>query len=50
MAAFELSVRGDGKPAAVAEELGVSVKSVYNARHRILKRLRELREELEAVE
>ncbi len=50
LAAFELSVRGDAKPAAVAEELGVSVKSVYNARHRVLKRLRELREELEAVE
>jgi RNA polymerase sigma-70 factor (ECF subfamily) len=50
MAAFELSVRGDRKPAVVADELGLSVKSVYNARHRILKRLRELREELEAVE
>jgi RNA polymerase sigma-70 factor (ECF subfamily) len=43
--AFELSVR-DGRDASeAAAELGVPVKSVYNAKHRILKRIRELREQ-----
>jgi len=43
--AFELTVR-DGRDAAeTAAELGVPVKSVYNAKHRILKRIRELREQ-----
>lgn len=50
MAAFERSVSGDRKPAEVAEELGTTVKAVYNARHRVLKRLRELREGLEETE
>jgi RNA polymerase sigma-70 factor (ECF subfamily) len=43
--AFELTVR-DGRDASeAAAELGVPVKSVYNAKHRILKRIRELREQ-----
>ena len=45
--AFELTVR-EGKDAAeAAAELGVPVKSVYNAKHRILKRIRELRGQYE---
>ena len=48
--AFELAVR-DNRPASeAARELNVSVKSIYNAKHRVLKRIRELREELEGVE
>jgi RNA polymerase sigma-70 factor (ECF subfamily) len=43
--AFELTVR-DGRDASeAAAELGVPVKSVYNAKHRILKRIRELRDQ-----
>ena len=46
--AFELTVR-DGRDAQeAAAELGVPVKSVYNAKHRILKRIRELREQYDA--
>ena len=46
--AFELTVR-DGRDAAdAANELGVPIKSVYNAKHRILKRIRELREQFES--
>jgi len=47
VAAFELSLRGERKPADVARDLGLPVKAVYNARHRVLKRLRELRSEFE---
>lgn len=47
--AFELSLRGERKPADVARDLGIPVKAVYNARHRVLKRLRELRSEFEDV-
>lgn len=47
--AFELVMREDARPADVAEKLGVSVRSVYNAKHRILKRLRELRSDLEEL-
>lgn len=48
--AFELSVR-DGQPAAdVATALEVPVKTVYNAKHRVLKRIRELRAILEDTE
>lgn len=47
--AFEATVR-DGVPVdEAAAQLGVTPKSVYNARHRILKRIRELRAELEDV-
>lgn len=42
--AFELVVRAGWKPANVAAELGITVKSVYNAKHRVLARIRELRE------
>jgi RNA polymerase sigma-70 factor (ECF subfamily) len=47
--AFELTVLEEHDPAEAAAILGVSVKVVYNAKHRALKRLRELQEELEAV-
>jgi RNA polymerase sigma-70 factor (ECF subfamily) len=43
--AFELVVRDERSPDEAAAELGLSVKSVYNAKHRILKRIRELRAE-----
>ena len=39
--AFERSWLDDCPPAAVAEELGVPIDSVYVARSRVLKRLRE---------
>lgn len=42
--AFELVVRAQRPPAEVAGSLGISIKSVYNAKHRVLKRIRELRE------
>jgi RNA polymerase sigma factor (sigma-70 family) len=45
--AFELSVKS-GLPAdEVALQLGIPVKAVYNAKHRALRRLREIRAELE---
>ena len=47
--AFERVVRDEVAPAEVARELGVTVRSVYNSRYRVLKRLRELRQELEEV-
>ncbi len=42
--AFELVVRAQRPPIEVADSLGITVKSVYNAKHRVLKRIRELRE------
>lgn len=45
--AFELIVRDELSPREAAARLGVPVKFVYNARHRIVKRMRALREELE---
>lgn len=48
--AFELVVRHHQSADQAAELLGVPVKSVYNAKHRILKRIRELRAAYEAVE
>jgi RNA polymerase sigma-70 factor, ECF subfamily len=45
--AFELVVRDERPPAEAAQMLGLPLKSVYNAKHRILKRIRELREEYE---
>lgn len=48
--AFELAVR-DQKPATeVAELLNIPVKTVYNAKHRILKRIRQLRCDLELMD
>jgi len=46
--AFELVVRDGQSPDEAAQSLGLTVKSVYNAKHRILKRVRELREEFES--
>lgn len=48
--AFELVVREERSPAEAAELLGVPIKLVYNAKHRVLKRIRELRQQLEEVE
>jgi RNA polymerase sigma-70 factor (ECF subfamily) len=45
--AFERVARDDRPPQEVADELGLPVKAVYNAKHRILKRLRELRADFE---
>lgn len=45
--AFELSVRTGLSADEVAQRLGVPVKTVYNAKHRALQRLREIRAELE---
>ncbi len=45
--AFELAVRLDRPPADVARELGAPIKLVYNAKHRVLNRVRELRAEFE---
>ena len=47
--AFELVVREERDAANAAETLRVNIKLVYNAKHRILKRIRELRAELEQV-
>jgi RNA polymerase sigma-70 factor (ECF subfamily) len=46
--AFNAVVRGDRSPGDVARGLGVSVKSVYNAKHRVLNRLRELKAEYDS--
>ncbi|MCS7034957.1 MAG: sigma-70 family RNA polymerase sigma factor [Phycisphaerae bacterium] len=48
--AFELTVREEMTPAETARRLGIPVKSVYNAKHRVLKRIRELREAFESHE
>lgn len=45
--AFELVIQHARSPAEAAAELGVSIKLVYNAKHRILKRIRELRAALD---
>jgi RNA polymerase sigma-70 factor (ECF subfamily) len=46
--AFELVVREEKTPDEAANTLNVTVKSVYNAKHRVLKRIRELRESFES--
>lgn len=46
--AFEAVVREERSAEEVAQSLGISIKSVYNAKHRILKRIRELRGEYES--
>jgi RNA polymerase sigma-70 factor (ECF subfamily) len=48
--AFELAVQGTGSTTEVARELDVPVKTVYNAKHRVLKRIRELRQQLEELD
>ncbi|RJP38130.1 MAG: sigma-70 family RNA polymerase sigma factor [Phycisphaerales bacterium] len=47
MRAFEAVALADRAPAAVAAETGLSVKAVYAAKYRVLKRIRELRAALE---
>ncbi|MCB9857490.1 MAG: sigma-70 family RNA polymerase sigma factor [Phycisphaerales bacterium] len=47
--AFDLVVRENRPAAEVAEILGVNIKLVYNAKHRILRRIRELRESIEQI-
>lgn len=47
--AFELVVLDGKSSEAAAMELGVPIKTVYNAKHRMLKRIRELRAELEEI-
>lgn len=42
-AAFEMVAYGQRPPAETAASLGITVKAVYNAKHRILKRIRALR-------
>jgi RNA polymerase sigma-70 factor (ECF subfamily) len=49
-AAFELVVGKERTPAEAAAELGVAVKSVYNAKHRVLRRIRELSAAFDATE
>ncbi|HRK31427.1 MAG TPA: sigma-70 family RNA polymerase sigma factor [Tepidisphaeraceae bacterium] len=46
--AFELVVREEMPPPQAADELGIPIKSVYNAKHRVLKRIRELRDTYES--
>lgn len=48
-AAFELAVQTGLSAEGAADLLGLSPKQVYNAKHRILKRLRELREQYELL-
>lgn len=47
--AFDLVVRQDLDAAAAAASLGLPIKSVYNAKHRVLRRIRELRHEFESI-
>ncbi|HKQ50215.1 MAG TPA: sigma-70 family RNA polymerase sigma factor [Phycisphaerae bacterium] len=47
--AFDLVVRENCDASRAAELLGVNIKLVYNAKHRVLHRIRELRSELECV-
>ena|SRR5688572_7207050 len=47
--AFELVALEHRDPARAAEELGTDIKAVYNAKHRLLKRIRELRESMEQL-
>ncbi|MBK8269223.1 MAG: sigma-70 family RNA polymerase sigma factor [Planctomycetes bacterium] len=47
--AFELVVRENQDANQAAETLGVNVKLVYNAKHRVLKRLREIRSEFDRM-
>lgn len=48
--AFELVVVHERTPQEAAAALGVDVKAVYNAKHRVLKRVRALHEDLESPE
>lgn len=46
-AAFELTALKGEEAERTAQELGIDVKAVYNARHRVLSRMRQLRLEIE---
>jgi len=48
--AFEMSVVDEVDPQTTADTLGISVDSVYAAKHRILKRLQPIVRKLEAEE
>lgn len=48
MRVFDLVVLEEKTPAEVARTLGIDPRAVYNAKHRVLTRLREFRRELEA--
>ena len=48
--AFELVVGKERTPGEAAEQLGVPIKKIYNAKHRVLKRIRELSEAFESLE
>ena len=47
--AFELTAFENRDVAQAAAELAIDVKAVYNAKHRLLKRIRELRESMEQL-
>jgi len=47
--AFELAALENRDANVVAEELAIDVKAVYNAKHRLLKRIRELRQSMEQL-
>jgi RNA polymerase sigma-70 factor (ECF subfamily) len=47
--AFELVTLENRDVAAVANELAIDIKAVYNAKHRLLKRIRELRQSMEQL-
>lgn len=46
---FELVALEDRTPGDAAEEIGVSIKAVYNAKHRVAKRVREWITQLDSV-
>lgn len=48
--AFDLTARRGLDAEQAAAQLGVPVKSIYNAKHRVLKRIRELSAEIESME
>jgi RNA polymerase sigma-70 factor (ECF subfamily) len=48
--AFELVVRDGLTSEEAAAKLGVSVNSVYNAKHRVLKQIRQRRDDLDALD
>lgn len=48
--AFERVVLEDAAPEQAAADLGMSVKAIYNAKHRVLRRIREVRAELEGTD
>jgi RNA polymerase sigma-70 factor (ECF subfamily) len=50
MRAFELVMRPGAAAASVADELGVPVKAVYNAKYSVLRRLRDLRRQLDDLD